>query len=367
MILFAYSSLLAAGLTGFLALLWVPNQRLTALTWGALAVVTGRWSDPAGRRLRRRQPRRVSFRQAAAAGHPPGTSHWRRRRAKFLLRGWLRRRDTSGWLERLAEPDAKSLWTIRPRLGSKLQRPYVNRRWGARARLEALIAHYDTLSEHIAGSVRESIYRDGITLLRIAALGTPALGAEDPANWALEAKLAYRDQFEKEGELTLLVEDPATGLALAGLTFCICGGRGAREFWIGGLQASPDPRVRGLIRDATKHLHGMRPKALAVWLLQELARDWGIGRIRAVSDQVHIYRHWHKRRQIAATYDEFWTECCGAPIAEGGWELPLAMPVRPREELKPSRRRAHELRYAMLAEFKALVSARCRALDQGVS
>ena len=37
---------------------------------------------------------------------------------------------------------------------------------------------------------------------------------------------------------------------------------------------------------------------------------------------------------------------------DGDWSLPMVVPPRPREEIKPSRRKAHELRYAMLGELR---------------
>jgi uncharacterized protein VirK/YbjX len=95
-------------------------------------------------------------------------------------------------------------------------------------------------------------------------------------------------------------------------------------------------------------MHGLRPKALALWCLQQLAACWQVGRIEAVGDAQHVYRHWSKRLEFAASYDEFWSESDGRRLPGGGWELPLQLKQRTRAELKPSRRKAHERRYAML-------------------
>jgi uncharacterized protein VirK/YbjX len=190
----------------------------------------------------------------------------------------------------------------------------------------------------------DRIYRGGLTVIRIEAAGSGRI---------VDLRLVYADQFEKEGELTLTVVDAAAGLELATLTFCIAGTGGERAIWIGGLQANPAAQTRVLINEVAKEMHGLRPKALALWALRQLARTWQIDRIQAVADEHHIYRHRHKRRSFSASYDQFWSESDGVRQAQG-WELPLETSERPAAELKASRRKAHARRYAMLAELAPL-------------
>jgi len=237
----------------------------------------------------------------------------------------------------------RPLWDARPRLVSKLQRPYVHCRWDVAARLDAVLSHYDILREILSTSAMESLYRGGITLVRLQRL----------AGRTVDVRLVYRDQFEKEGELTITVEDVETHLTLAGLTFCLVSDSDRRVAWIGGIQACKDPRIRGLIHDVAKDMHGMRPKALALWCLRQLSDPWQVEQLRSIADGSHVYRHWHKRRDIEAKYDEFWTESGGILQDDGDWDLPVSVPPRPREDIKPSRRKAHERRYAMLAELRA--------------
>lgn len=284
-------------------------------------------------------PKTVSLRSAAALTHPARTSGWLRQRVKFLVRAWSQPRLTRAWLARLVQPDLAPLWAAHPRLATKLQRPYLCCEWGVAERLSALLGHYDALQNLVGADARLAIYRDGLSLLE---LQNPVSGRR------LAVRLIYHDQFEKEGELTLAVDDLATGLTLAGLTFSLLRHDSQRVLAIGGLQAAPDPRTRGLIHDVAKELHGLRPKAFALWCVQQLATAWRVGQIQAVGDKQHIYRHRHKRREFAASYDEFWLESDGRRLPVGSWELPLYLRPRSREELKPSRRKAHERRYAML-------------------
>ena len=76
----------------------------------------------------------------------------------------------------------------------------------------------------------------------------------------------------------------------------------------------------------------MRPKALLLWCLQQVALPWRLTQIQAVGDSQHVWRHWLKRAEIAACYDDFWRESDGRKLQGGGsWELPLRFNARPRE------------------------------------
>jgi len=292
------------------------------------------------------QPRRLpfSFWAASARIHRAQAPYGLRKRIKFFVRAWKQPRLTSAWLARLAQADLAPLWMARPRLATKLQRPYVHCEWRVIERFAALMGHYDILPRIFSADMRQAIYGgNGVAIIRLA---NPASGRQ------LDVRLFYHDKFEKEGELTLAICESASGLRLAGLTFCLAQPVHQRTMIIGGLQASRDPQTQVLIHDVSKEMHGLRPKALALWCLQQLAACWQVSRIEAIDDAHHVWRHWTKRLDFAANYDEFWSESDGRRLPGGGWELPLQLKQRTRVELKPSRRKAHERRYAMLAALQ---------------
>jgi uncharacterized protein len=338
------TSLFFTSATGFLGgALLLAGEPAGAVVCGAVAVAAGGWENL--RRLRpARRPRPVSFWTAAAVNYPPVVAGWQSRRAKFLLRAVWRREATRAWLNRLTAAEARAMWLARPRLTSKLQRPYLSRRWGMEERLAAVTSHYEIVGKLLGSAARSRIYGEGLTLVRMvhAASGR-----------RVDLRLVYRDQFEKEGDLTLTIEDVDTRLMLAGLTFCLWDQGARRTAWIGGVQASADPRTRELINEVAKQMHGLRPKGLALWGLRQLSTPWQVERLRAAGDAEHVYRHWHKRSDFEASYDEFWAESGGRTHAGGGWELPLVVPRRRREDLKASRRKTYERRYSMLAELRA--------------
>jgi uncharacterized protein len=299
----------------------------------------------------------ISFWSASARAHAQGINGRFRRRSRFFLRAlgqpWL----TRAWLARLVQSDIAPLWAARPRLAQKLQRPYVCCAWDSPMRLAALLKHYDFLGEIFAPEARVAIYEDGVDLVRITLAGSGE-------QW--DIRLFYHDRYEREGEMTLAIREVATGVTLAGLTFCLAQNGDERVAIIGGVQASNDPRTRGLIHVATKGLFGMRPKALLLWCLQQLAQPWSLTQIQAVGDSQHVWRHWMKRREISASYDEFWRESDGRTLPGGGsWELPLKYNSRTRGELKPSRRKTYECRYAMLGALGPRLLARFAALAPG--
>jgi uncharacterized protein VirK/YbjX len=302
------------------------------------------------------KPSAPSFWTAATLIQPAEASRRLRKRAKFCLRALGQPQLTRAWLARLVQPDIAPLWALRPRLALKLQRPYLCCAWNGPERFAALLGHYDLLPRIISTGAREEIFRGGLDVIRLI---------NSASGQGLDVRLFYHDKFEKEGELTLAVQHRETGLTLAGITFSLVPNAGRRMAIVGGLQASNDPRMRGLIRDAAKDLHGLRPKALALWCLQQLCVCWAVERIEAIDDAHHVWRHWRKRVVIATCYDEFWSESDGRRLPGGGWELPLGLKHHTRAELKPSRRKTHERRYAMLDALQPKLMAAVAAIAPG--
>jgi hypothetical protein len=219
------------------------------------------------------------------------------------------------------------------------------------------LCHRDILARLFAPAVREAVCGEGVAVVRLV---SPA------SRRRLDLQLSCHDRIERDGELTLAVRDVDTGLILAGLTFCLVQNAGERIAIIAGVPAANDPRMRCLIRDVAKDLFGLRPKAFVLWCLQQLATPWGIRQIQAVGDEQRAGLHCRKGLENAVQHDEFWRESDGRELpGGGGWLLPLRSPCRRREELKPSRRRAHERRYSMLAALQPTLVAAFALLAPG--
>jgi uncharacterized protein YndB with AHSA1/START domain len=74
-------------------------------------------------------------------------------------------------------------------------------------------------------------------------------------------------------------------------------------------------------------------------------------RLRAVSDAMHIYRHWQKRKQVAASYDSWWLESGGQLAADGMFDLPPTFIMRDISTIKVNKRQLYRRRYQMFTDI----------------
>jgi uncharacterized protein len=283
----------------------------------------------------------VTLWRTAPSVHPDPTWGDKLARLKYCLRGLFRPRLTADWFHLLHTPELRVVRERHPRVLSKLQRPYLCRRLGAKQRLAALREHYEFVADLLVRlpEAADIFSARGRLLARLPVtnLGEYSL------------RLCYSDRFEKEGDLTVALLDEVDGAPLFTLTFAITRNSGAtREMFIGGIQGCRETNQRERIVSLTRELHGLRPKALLVFVAQRLAQIWNVTTLRAVSDAEHIYRHFRKRRTFSAGYDEFWRECQGEPGPDGLFTLPAAPTVRNIAELPRNKRPVYRRRYLML-------------------
>jgi hypothetical protein len=281
--------------------------------------------------------------------HPEPTYADAFSRFKYFIRGCATPRLTADWFSVLASGPLRFLTSQHPYLFSKLQRPCLHRRLSCRARLELLMIHYGFVDRFLEEQFLEQI---------LAPTGWPlaALPMPEPDRFSL--RLFYWPH-SKEGELCIGLYDRVFQQFLFMMAFCVTHGgqSGGFEFFIGGLQGTKLPNQRELIIELTRSLHGLRPKALLLFALQQLAQSWGISRIRAVAAQEHIYRHYRKRIAFHANYDEFWAESHGVILPDGNFELPVVAPARNLEELPRKKRPIYRRRYEMLEAIAREIAA----------
>ena len=273
-------------------------------------------------------------------------------RVKFCVRALSAPIATARWFRQLESPSLVVAAREHPRIYSKLQRPYLHRRLGLRDRLTALTEHYTFLRQRTDESLREAVFSTRGHLL--AVLPTP-----EPDRYSL--RLQYHDQFEKEGELTVVLFDAHQEVSVFTLTFTVTRWSGGNsELFVGGLQGHKGANDREEVVRLTRSLHGLRPKALLLFTVQRLAQCWGIECLRAVGDSEHIYRHYRKRREISASYDSFWVESQGVRNPDGNYSLPERPTVRRMDELPANKRSLYRRRYAMLEELGSTISGQLR-------
>jgi uncharacterized protein VirK/YbjX len=288
--------------------------------------------------------------------HPEPTLAATLSRVKYCVRGLAAPRLTAEWFAFLSLPGLQALAEQYPYIFSKLQRPYLHRRLHARQRLAQLKTHYEFITRNLGtGFLREIITPPGFRLAPLSALY--------PERFSL---LLFYTPHSKEGELSLALQDEATGGLLFTLTFSVIGVESAKplEFFIGGLQGCKALNQREVVTRLTRSLHGLRPKALLVFALQELARNWNIAKIRAVGSREHIYRLYRKRKTLYSNYDEFWLECQGTRLADGNFEIPVSPKARDVGQLPRNKRPVYRRRYEMLGFLAEAIADRLRSVQR---
>jgi hypothetical protein len=163
---------------------------------------------------------------------------------------------------------------------------------------------------------------------------------------------------EKEGEMTLLLEDVVRKTVIKYLTFSVTSWNSQTSaVVIGGLQGSRSELSRQLVVEATRAFFGLRPKSLLLFALQQLAKHWNIGSIKAVGNAQHVCHQRLKKIGSNSDFDTFWIESGGVPTPEGIFLIPLTHQEKDLSELNSSKRAMYRKRYSILRSIAEDISS----------
>lgn len=265
--------------------------------------------------------------RAGAAGFT-GLKHLRET-LKLALRAALHRRATCAWLQLLnSHPMFGELMQARPRLVYKIYRPYLSNTMPCRARVDLLRAHY------------RHVLRLGLGPLTVRAARAPVPLASVAGKGGLPYRLQLRaiEPMEREGELVLqLLQGSELVYSCA---FSFVDGEQGMLLGIGCMQGPRGEHGLRLIKDATRELHGLRPKNLMVKLLSQIAHDHGCVALRLVSNRNRVVCGATRQGKVHADYDCLWRELGATPRADGDYQL-ASEPIRePDLEAIASRKRS---------------------------
>ncbi|WP_318363510.1 VirK/YbjX family protein [Enterobacter sp.] len=276
-------------------------------------------------------------------------------RRKFVLRSLATPFATAKWMSILVrQPCLLQLLNAQPGLPCRLHRPWLSVNISRQTAIDALRWHYQSLMQQLPASVLNGyLSRHGVALA--------TLNGKNDQSYSL--RLRADAMLDKEGEATLVFCD-AEQTVLAELTFTLCPVEGKNTLYIGGLQGAKAHVDHQLIQSATKACHGLFPKRLLVEAAMAMGEKLGVEQILAVSNQTHIYRNWRYRQKkqdkLHADYDGFWLSLGGEPTARGDYQMPLAMPRKPMEEIASKKRAEYRRRYELLDSLLTQVQ---RAMD----
>ena len=274
-------------------------------------------------------------------------------RARELIKLGLRAasnwRTSNAWLLLLnSQPLLRKLVLLRPRLVYKVYRPYLSQALHSRQRLAALRDHYCF------------VFASGLGPLTLHAACTPAsLGtAVGKSGSHFQLALAAVGPMEREGELVLQLLH--NNVVVCNCAFSFIAGDQGMLLAIGCVQGPKGADGLHLVREATRELHGLRPKNLLIRLLGHLAHQHNCVGMRMVGNQNRVVASALRQGKVFADYDELWTELNASRRPDGDFELACTQISAPCLETIPSKKRAEmRRRYVIMDVFAEAV---CRAV-----
>lgn len=229
---------------------------------------------------------------------------------KLSMRARLNRHATFGWLDMLnSHPMFAELVKARPRLIYKIYRPYYSNTMDASQRLALLRSHYRHIFRHGMGPLTVQAARGAVPLATV----------EGKSGAGYQLQLRAIDPMEREGELVLqLVQD---GDLVYSAAFSFFEGDHGMVLGIGCMQGPKGERGLQLIKDATRELHGLRPKNLMVKLLSQIAYDHDCSELRLVGNGNRAVCSATRQGKVHADYDALWQELGAVQRRNGDYTL----------------------------------------------
>jgi uncharacterized protein VirK/YbjX len=290
--------------------------------------------------------------QFASLAFADSTKGYRRKQQwKSFYGALINPRFASKWFKILNSPDLLQVVPYRDRLYLKPFRVYMSIRWTKKQKIKVILDTYRFILSK-GEEFKQVISRSSnieITRFKL----------NDTMEFYLN--LGYDERYRKEGELVFSFECDQLGGLIAAAAFSFeeieTGRWVSRIACIQGLKTNDlnSPKI------AQKLLHGLRPKSLIVFIVQEFSRQLGLTAVYGAGDAIQAYRRkhaihlqwWHA---IQFDYDALWSESGGQRKSDGWYELPL-IPVRKSiQEIKTNKRALYFRRYSFLDDLSMKIA-----------
>lgn len=277
--------------------------------------------------------------------------------AKLALRALFERSASSRWLQLLnSHPMFLELVKAKPQLVYKIYRPYLSKKFGCGQRVDVLGAHYRFLARHGLAPLAVRAARAAVPLCGVAGKSDEA----DQVGQRYTISLSAVDHMEREGDLALQLQCDGEAVYTCAFTFFALAadtpGMAGMGVFVGCMQGPRDARGLELIREATRELHGLRPKNLMVRLLAAIGHDFGCEQLRLVGNDNRAAWRATRQGKVHADYDALWSELGAARRGDGDYTLACGAPEAPDLALVPSKKRAEaRRRHELLARLAGAV------------
>ena len=200
---------------------------------------------------------------------------------------------------------------------AKPLRSYLDVRFGPHQRLHALLGHHAWAGRALSPTTIHELHAGCI-------LPIAEIAGRRGETYRVTASSSVMEALQREGEITLTIAD--SEVKLARLTFLVARIGDADCMVIGGLQGPPASNKKRVI-DATRNLHGLRPKDAILLTARALAEGLGLAAVHAVSDRNHVLARLQDKTKFSA-YDAYWEERGAAAAVPFGFAFaPMSSPV----------------------------------------
>ena len=235
-------------------------------------------------------------------------------------------------------PGLSSLAQLHPCLRFKIYRPYASRQLRCADRLALLEGHYRFLWQAGARALVERAAHQPLVLA--------AFEGKDGALYRLQLT-AIHDSY-REGELCLRLTRDGQAFYLA--SFLFLPRADGVSLQLGALQGLRSEAGKLAVKEATRALHGCRPKNLMVTALRDFGDFFACNNLFLISNDNRIALNARRRRHIAADYDLAWQELHALRMRDGNYHLPCAPYRAPDLADVPSKKRADARRRGQLLQ-----------------
>ncbi len=228
-----------------------------------------------------------------------------------------------------------------PKLYEKPLKPFIQINLNPTQRAQLIASHFEILEQAFGENVSK-LYLSPYSLLEMA-----------DRNGELYSIEVFPGKV-REGVIGLQLTERSTGYTIYSITLSIFEQGDIRTMHIGCLQGSTAnvENAPDKIKELTRTMHGLRPKALMVELALMLARYLEVNNVSAISNNGHIYQAARyigsKKGSVAFSYDELWQEFEGTAADRYSFELPTKLARKDPQSLKKTKRRLYTKRYEWL-------------------
>ncbi|MEZ9564146.1 VirK/YbjX family protein [Vibrio artabrorum] len=250
-----------------------------------------------------------------------------------------------------------TIFELNYKLFEKPLKPFISPRFSSKQRVNLIQSHFDILASKFGKNVI-NIYAQPFEITTFI----------DRNGSAYRIELFSGEV--REGSIGIRLVECDTGYSIYSITFNLSEQSGERVLHIGCLQGSNRHVVdsNSKIKEITRTLHGLRPKALMLNLSLSFARYFNVNKVVAVSNKGHVYqalRYWgSKKNAIKSDYDSLWKENGGEQINKHFYQIPTNLERKELAGLKRSKRSLYTKRYALLDDLEADLISSLNSLIQ---